>query len=89
MWTEVGFTGVSAKPARVSAPPLTPPPLLGSPPLVLPPSRLTMPTHLALGPLRRCGPPPCGPPRLAVAPRGYGLQTVRRHQLRGRLSWLK
>ena len=33
--------------------------------------------------------PPADPPARPSCPGGYGLQTVRRHQLRGRLSWLK
>ncbi|KAK2501773.1 hypothetical protein MC885_019787 [Smutsia gigantea] len=33
--------------------------------------------------------PPADPPAWPWCPGGYGLQTVRRHQLRGRLSWLK
>lgn len=66
-----GSSGVTAKPAPFSAPSLTPPFLLSSPPLICPPSRLTSPTHLAFGPLRWCGPPPCGPPTRipAVVPR--------------------
>lgn len=88
MCTEVGFAGVSAKPARVSAPPLTPPPLLTAPlSFYQLPGSLFGLTWLWSPPAVR--PAPLRTPRLAVVPRGYGLQTVRRHQLRGRLSWLK
>lgn len=88
-----GKPGLPTRPARVSAPTLVPPPLPGSPPLIRPPSGLTSPTHLAVDPLtpdpRWCGPSPFRPRAWPSCPEGYGLQTVRRHQLRGRLSWLK
>lgn len=70
MCAEVGLAwGLSAKPALIFSPTLKLPVFLSSPLLICPSSRLTSPTHLAFGSLQRRGPPPCGPPSLAVVPR--------------------